>query len=433
MSALAQKQTQPGQTPHQFVVTLYRSATPEGSGHEEAQILWSTIWGGRIPLGLGFPFVWVIEKLQHGVRLRRMGNEPDRLIEDAIKEIGFFELAEGKPIALEGPSSTKGNSLWLDLKPVLNLGQIQAQIAQDGWVPQSIGENFASENATDSLFRKSALVLSLILLFGWVSLRMLPAPKEDPLELIPPQFAKTLLSPVMQAKSGANKTAATGKRGGGVNLVMAFKSETVKRSTKALLNVNSTKELLATSSLLDGAATTNLVRKVFEGKGKMGEKGALSSGIDPQALVPKVSGQVTMMGDQGKGKSGGSADYGKGRGAAILGQGSSQVGISTEEAGVSEGLTKDEVGLVIRKHLDEVRYCYESALVRLPGFEGKLLVSFNIQRTGLVKTAIPKESCGDSKLDACIISRLLKWKFPKPRGGVDVGVSYPFIFKSLGN
>ena len=100
---------------------------------------------------------------------------------------------------------------------------------------------------------------------------------------------------------------------------------------------------------------------------------------------------------------------------------------------VDEGLTKDEVGEVIHKHLSEVRYCYESAMIRSPDIEGKLMTDFTINGQGIVKSADVKSSTlPDPRLDDCIIRRLVTWKFPKPRGGVDVAVAYPFIFKSLG-
>jgi TonB family protein len=61
------------------------------------------------------------------------------------------------------------------------------------------------------------------------------------------------------------------------------------------------------------------------------------------------------------------------------------------------------------------------------------VVSFLVKSTGAATNVKVKESSGDEGLDRCLTDRLVKWKFPKPRGGVDVAISYPFIFKSLGN
>jgi outer membrane biosynthesis protein TonB len=56
-----------------------------------------------------------------------------------------------------------------------------------------------------------------------------------------------------------------------------------------------------------------------------------------------------------------------------------------------------------------------------------------IGSNGMVKTTAVKQSTlPDPKLDDCILRRLAKWPFPQPKGGVEVSVSYPFIFKNLG-
>ncbi len=75
----------------------------------------------------------------------------------------------------------------------------------------------------------------------------------------------------------------------------------------------------------------------------------------------------------------------------------------------------------------------ESALIRAPDIEGKLMVAFVIGGDGAVKTSSVKQSTlPDPRLDDCILRRLATWRFPQPKGGVDVAVTYPFIFKTLG-
>jgi TonB family protein len=107
--------------------------------------------------------------------------------------------------------------------------------------------------------------------------------------------------------------------------------------------------------------------------------------------------------------------------------------MDTGGSSVDEGLTKDEVGEVIHRHLSEVRYCYESAMLRTPDVEGKLMTNFVIGPNGMVKsTEVKSSSLPDARLDDCILRRLATWKFPLPRGGIDVAVTYPFIFKTLG-
>jgi TonB family protein len=131
---------------------------------------------------------------------------------------------------------------------------------------------------------------------------------------------------------------------------------------------------------------------------------------------------------------GGGGGYGRGGGGGggIAGQGQGVLNLNLADAEVDEGLSKDEVGKVIHAHISEIRYCYESSMIRSPDIEGKLVIDFVIGGKGSIRTAKVKESSvRDSRLDECILSRLAKWEFPKPKAGVDVAVSYPFIFKKL--
>ena len=125
---------------------------------------------------------------------------------------------------------------------------------------------------------------------------------------------------------------------------------------------------------------------------------------------------------------------GNGIGASIQGQGSGQleIGIHYQEASVDEGLTKEEVAKVIHRHLNEIRYCYESAIHQDPSLSGKVLVDFMIGSKGSVSTAQAAENTmKDQQVSHCLIGKLRSWRFPAPRGGVQVAVTYPFLFRSV--
>ena len=81
----------------------------------------------------------------------------------------------------------------------------------------------------------------------------------------------------------------------------------------------------------------------------------------------------------------------------------------------------------------EIRYCQETASLYHPNLEGKLIVQFGITPNGTVeKLSVQSSTLQDKTLEECIMKRLATWKFPKPKGGVHVNVSYPLIFKNLG-
>ena len=72
-------------------------------------------------------------------------------------------------------------------------------------------------------------------------------------------------------------------------------------------------------------------------------------------------------------------------------------------------------------------------MIRSPDVEGKLVVQFTIGNLGSVRsTGVRSSSVPDRRLDDCVLDRLARWKFPQPKGGIEVAVTYPFIFKSLG-
>ncbi|MEK6579906.1 MAG: cell envelope integrity protein TolA [Bdellovibrionota bacterium] len=177
-----------------------------------------------------------------------------------------------------------------------------------------------------------------------------------------------------------------------------------------------------------GADSGTGAADVLEGNG---------TGLAPSVPKPggynKFSKVETIGGPGGKGDGGG-VSYGTGEHGKLRGQGAGAVDIDGGANNVSQGLTRDEVGTVIHSHLAEIRYCYDAATVRRPGLEGKVVLAFTIDGKGKVKLpSVESSTVEDRMLERCMIGKLVSWKFPNPRGGVDVAVSYPFVFKMVGN
>lgn len=296
----------------------------------------------------------------------------------------------------------------------------------------------AIEN-NDSLAFKKAVRATLIGSAVFLALCIFwPHAKEDPHVLIPEQYTKIVLSaqPKQQAaptsvEAGAPSvvTPNTPKKVQEAAVVQAFRAKALSNAVNGLLKGGMSK-LLAQSDFVAGSTKNSEARRIFDTKSTTLRASAPASGLGEKTL------QVAALGGDAKGIAGSNVGYGKGERAAIKGQGQGFtpfVAADMSGAIVDEGLTKDEVGEIIHKHLSEVRYCYESAMIHTPDIEGKLMTNFAINAAGIVKTADVKSSTlPDPRLDDCIIRRLMTWKFPKPRGGVDVAVTYPFIFKTLG-
>jgi hypothetical protein len=217
-------------------------------------------------------------------------------------------------------------------------------------------------------------------------------------------------------------------------LARAFRGASVRQARAGLMAGGMT-PLLRESRFAAGADGRSAAKGMLSAAGRTN---GLGGAAPSNGSVSAADGSLTSFGGGGSGGASGihgvsSPGYGRGSHAAVSGQGRSFVSTDPGASDVAEGLTKDQVGAVIRKHMSEIRYCYEAAMVRSPEVEGKLGVNFVIGPNGVVKTSqAGRSSLADPKLDHCVVSRLATWKFPKPRGGVNVAVNYPFIFKTLG-
>ena len=85
----------------------------------------------------------------------------------------------------------------------------------------------------------------------------------------------------------------------------------------------------------------------------------------------------------------------------------------------------------IKTQFGQILYCYERQLSANPDLYGKVAVKFTIAGTGKVETqAINETTLKDKSVEGCILNKIAKWKFPEPKGGTKVLVTYPFLFKS---
>jgi TonB family protein len=90
---------------------------------------------------------------------------------------------------------------------------------------------------------------------------------------------------------------------------------------------------------------------------------------------------------------------------------------------------KEVVRRVIRQHIDEARACYETLLLTQPSARGQVRVRFAVGASGTVAAScVVSADLGAPSVDACLLDRVLTWRFPKPQGSGWVIVEYPFIF-----
>ncbi len=62
--------------------------------------------------------------------------------------------------------------------------------------------------------------------------------------------------------------------------------------------------------------------------------------------------------------------------------------------------------------------------------EGEVVVDFTIGAQGeVVSSSIKKSDIDNAALKTCMLEKIKTWRFPAPKGAVQVKVSYPFRFK----
>jgi outer membrane biosynthesis protein TonB len=137
-------------------------------------------------------------------------------------------------------------------------------------------------------------------------------------------------------------------------------------------------------------------------------------------------GGVESIGAVGNGRVG--SGYGAGGGAldAKVDGAISQLG---GEPIILGALDRSLVDDVIKRNMNQIRYCYQRQLNRSPHLAGKITIKFVIARDGSVSAAsVKSSSMKNDAVENCLASRFLRLQFPRPKGGGIVMVSYPFMF-----
>jgi len=139
------------------------------------------------------------------------------------------------------------------------------------------------------------------------------------------------------------------------------------------------------------------------------------------------------VGAIGRGAGGGTGSaYARGSGG-FRGRSAAVPRIRTGNADVRGSLSKEVVRRIIRRHINEVRFCYEQGLHRKPSLQGDVAVKFIIAPTGNVQTsAVASSTISDGRVERCIATAVRRWRFPTPEGGGIVVVTYPFNLQATG-
>lgn len=132
-----------------------------------------------------------------------------------------------------------------------------------------------------------------------------------------------------------------------------------------------------------------------------------------------------------KGAGGGQAGYGS---ESLVGSGGTSLTPLSHEATVDSGLDREMIANVVRRHMGQIRYCYEQALQGNPSLQGRVTAKWVVGASGKTsRVGIRDTSMHSKTVENCIKKHIRGWVFPLPRGGVSVPVSYPFLLKRTGH
>lgn len=160
------------------------------------------------------------------------------------------------------------------------------------------------------------------------------------------------------------------------------------------------------------------------GLGSVGTgKGGGGTSLDVAGLGTKGLGE----GASGKGLGAlgeGGNILGSGRGRPVVEVGNSQ------ETVIVGGLDKSVIDEYIRRHMNQIRYCYErEANASKQVMRGRVAMRFVISASGRVsQSGVEATSLGNANVERCLVGVIQRIVFPEPLGGGIVEVSYPFLF-----
>lgn len=290
-------------------------------------------------------------------------------------------------------------------------------------------------------------------LFSIAILTSDPPPENEVLE-VPDRFADLLLEkpeeiepPKMEKKADSNPDAGEGAKAKGAEGKVGKKDATMQRAKGnkvEMAKMQQDREVAENAGVLgalrdgggdlDGVFGSSALNSDLAGGigGLVGAKGTQigSGGLGSRGSGLGGGGTADGLGGLGtKGRGSGSSGYGTGGGS--FGQkgegGISKVGGDPIILGA---LDKSLIDAVIKRNMNQIRYCYQRELTKNPALGGKITVKFVIAKDGSVtKADIKQSSMGSASVEGCIASRFLKFQFPEPKGGGIVIVSYPFIFQ----
>ena len=232
------------------------------------------------------------------------------------------------------------------------------------------------------------------------------------------------------ARTGNQKTSEMGVEGGKANVMSGINLDKLGAGLGKISNLDGVGAIatgLQSSSGGAGQGSGSAARG-SHGLGGLGGTNSLSAG-GPSRALSGLGGGGGGLGAGGLGGSSGSGAAGPGGAGKKLN--TTAVVVPEGDPSVEGQLTKEEIEAVIRANLAQIKACYERFLQGNRNLAGRVSTKFVIGTNGRVNAAsVASSDLGSPGAESCMIGAIRRWKFPLPRGGGVVQVTYPFVFNS---
>ncbi len=370
---------------------------------------------------------------------------------------GFADVGDQRldfpTLVSQGKASAAGAGLQVPIEEgtrlVVDLGDDTVMIAK--MVPAS---KKVVSSITDTIDYPFLGIMSFCAFLGLVLgiyLATAPPPPENEVMDIPDRFVELLLQqpepeqPKHDNKPEANPDAGEGAKAKKEEGKVGKKDAKMKQAKgnkvemqKKQLDKEIAEDAGVLGALRDGGeldgvfGSSNLNSDLAGGIGGLiGAKGTQigSGGLGSRGSGLGGGGTAEGLGGLGtKGRGSGASGYGSG-GGNFGAKGEGGIGRIGGDPIILGALDKSLIDAVIKRHMNQIRYCYQRELTKNPSLGGKVVVKFVIAKDGSVsKASIKSSSMGSKAVESCITGRFMRFQFPEPKGGGIVIVSYPFIF-----
>ncbi len=102
--------------------------------------------------------------------------------------------------------------------------------------------------------------------------------------------------------------------------------------------------------------------------------------------------------------------------------------VLTGMVSVRGSLDKEIIRRIIRRHINQVRYCYEQELTKQHTLQGRVTLRLTIAPSGqVIASEVSRSTLGNDHAESCIAGAARGWQFPSPQDGGPVEVTYPFV------